>query len=309
MTIVRIVHNKENPFVQINKAALWDKNLSLEAIGLWARLLSRPDNWQVSVAEICKSCGSGKDRIYRILRELKANGYAYCMQDTNEKGQFGPTDYFIFEFKATAEEIQKMFPHTGFPDTDNPVTGNPDTNNIDVKNIEETNISLVPDSDESPTTESEDSSEASKMARYLLKKRDEHFPKMKEPRIDGWIKTLDLMNRRDGRSWEEIKAAIDFAMEDAFWCKNILSAEKLREQYDKLYAKMTPVQNKGSIIEINRTSANKLLDFLISENEGNRIRLYKDHVYIPEKQEKVLYSLNPSVFEELICKLLGVSKK
>lgn len=43
-----------------------------------------------------------------------------------------------------------------------------------------------------------------------------------------------LMIDTDGRTPEQIRAAIDFATGDEFWRANILSASKLREKYDQL---------------------------------------------------------------------------
>lgn len=114
MSIVRTIHNRENPFVQLNKKALWDQNLSLEAVGLWARLLSRPDNWEVRVSELCKSCGCGRDKIRSILNELITNGYAFRVQPRT-KGKFADYDTYVFEFKMTKEEIKEMFTETDFP--------------------------------------------------------------------------------------------------------------------------------------------------------------------------------------------------
>jgi hypothetical protein len=130
MAVIRTYHNKENPYVQINKQALWDENLSLEAVGLWARLLSRPDDWTFKVSEIAKSCSCSKERIYRILNELIDNGYAARYQ-ANDKGKFQSFETYVFEFKTSKEEIQKMLPQPGFPDTVIPGSGNPVTTNKD----------------------------------------------------------------------------------------------------------------------------------------------------------------------------------
>ncbi len=129
MCIVRTIHNVENPFVQINRQALRDPNLSLEAVGLWARLLSRPDNWSVSVAELTQSCGCGKDRIYRILNELVKNGYAYRFQKKKEDGRFKSFDTYVFECKTNEEEIKKMFTQRDFPEAAEPLAENTDTKN------------------------------------------------------------------------------------------------------------------------------------------------------------------------------------
>jgi hypothetical protein len=133
MSIVRTVHNKENPFVQINKKALWDKELSLEAVGLWARLLSRPDDWIVRVNEISKSCKCGKDRIFRILNELIDKGYAFRRQ-VKINGRFSCLETYVFEFKMTKDEIKEMFPERDFPVTEPSITEITPPTNIDSTN-------------------------------------------------------------------------------------------------------------------------------------------------------------------------------
>ena len=115
MTIVRIKHTKENPYVVLDKKALWDKNLSLDAVGLWARLLSRPDDWQIYVTELCASCDCGETKMYRILSELIDNGYAYRHHSKKKDGKFSVYEYFVFETKTSLEQIKIIFPHLDFP--------------------------------------------------------------------------------------------------------------------------------------------------------------------------------------------------
>ena len=100
MSIVRVKHNRENPYVMINREALWDKNMSLEAVGLWTRLLSRPDDWKISAIELAKSNCCGIKKIYSLLQELIENGYASRSQEMpkGHKG-FGKVLYEVYEFK------------------------------------------------------------------------------------------------------------------------------------------------------------------------------------------------------------------
>lgn len=126
MSIIRVSHSKENPYVIINKKALWDKNLSLEAVGLWARLLSRPDNWQIDVLELCRSCDCGETKMYRLVNELIDNGYAYRYQLKGRGSKFTGCEYVIFETKKTLEEIQIILPLHAFPDADDPDAENPE---------------------------------------------------------------------------------------------------------------------------------------------------------------------------------------
>jgi len=110
-TIVRVIHNRENPFVQLNKQALWDPRLSLRAIGLWARCLSKPDNWVFNIPELIDKCLEGRDSIYKSINELKETGYV-LMIDRRERrnGKYfgGTLEYLFFEFPLTLEE-QEIF--------------------------------------------------------------------------------------------------------------------------------------------------------------------------------------------------------
>ena len=54
--------------------------------------------------------------------------------------------------------------------------------------------------------------------------------------VERWAKDIDKMNRLDGRSWEDINKAIDWAMNNDFWQKNIWSGANLRKHYDRLEA-------------------------------------------------------------------------
>jgi len=67
----------------------------------------------------------------------------------------------------------------------------------------------------------------------------DHKPNFKCPsNLDQWANTIRLMDTQDKRSIEEIAAVIDFCQQDNFWRVNILSADKLREKFDQLQAKM-----------------------------------------------------------------------
>lgn len=125
MSIIRIVHNKENPFVQLNKKALWNEDLSLKAIGLWARCMSRPDDWRFNVKELVARSKEGRRAIDGAISELIEHGYAIRLEhwDKSEDGKFsnGGVEYAFFEFPATdedkakvLEEFKKSFRHCGF---------------------------------------------------------------------------------------------------------------------------------------------------------------------------------------------------
>lgn len=103
MTIQRCPHDKQNPYVMLNKQALNDAELSWGARGLWAYLMQLPDNWKIQVSHLCKlylGKGGGERAIYSLLNELILHGYCERRQINTEKG-FSTVDYLISEFKKS----------------------------------------------------------------------------------------------------------------------------------------------------------------------------------------------------------------
>jgi hypothetical protein len=57
----------------------------------------------------------------------------------------------------------------------------------------------------------------------------------KRPTISvTWLRDAERMRRIDGRTHEQVMAAIDWCQQDNFWRANILSPGKLREKYEQL---------------------------------------------------------------------------
>ncbi len=104
MSIVRVEHSKENPYVVLNKKALEDKSISWAAKGLWSYLLSRPDNWKVSVTQlssIYNGKGGKEKAIYSLLKELIAQGYCAKEIKRADKGHYEKVEYVIYELKIS----------------------------------------------------------------------------------------------------------------------------------------------------------------------------------------------------------------
>lgn len=105
MPIVRIAQRVQ--YTIIAKDTLMDTRMSWEAKGVLMYLLEKPDNWVVSPVHLAKVGQSGKNRIYRILKELETFGYCrkVPMRDEATK-QFSKWEYFIYEQPLT--EIREM---------------------------------------------------------------------------------------------------------------------------------------------------------------------------------------------------------
>jgi hypothetical protein len=115
MTIVRTFHNKENPYVQLNRETLRDPNLSLGATGLMAYMFSFKDDWSFNMVHIAKTKQTGIKVLYRFMAELIDLGYAIRFQQSvlstkngMTKRHLGQMEYALFEVPATFEERKKF---------------------------------------------------------------------------------------------------------------------------------------------------------------------------------------------------------
>lgn len=98
MSVFRVVKDKENPYVLMNKTFLNDINLSWKAKGLLAYILSLPDDWQLYETELVKHSKDGKDSLKSAIKELIDQGYIHRGDRIrNEKGHVTGYDYKVFE--------------------------------------------------------------------------------------------------------------------------------------------------------------------------------------------------------------------
>ena len=77
---------------------------------------------------------------------------------------------------------------------------------------------------------------AEKLKTKILDNYPNNIGANKKDCVERWAKDIEKMHRLDGRSWENIEKAIDWAMNNTFWQKNIWSGANLRKHYDRLEA-------------------------------------------------------------------------
>lgn len=75
-----------------------------------------------------------------------------------------------------------------------------------------------------------------KLAQSLLSKIEEQNPDHKKPDLQKWANDIRLMHEQDKRSYDKIQKMIDWSQNNDFWSGNVLSAAKLRKQYDTMAA-------------------------------------------------------------------------
>jgi|GEM_PF-4352385 len=82
----------------------------------------------------------------------------------------------------------------------------------------------------------------------------EHKPNFKAPKsLDQWANTIRLMIEQDKRRPAAIESIIAWSQKDQFWQNNILSADSLRKQFDRLEG----LQNKAVKVLPDRQSQPK----------------------------------------------------
>lgn len=110
-----IVRNRPNKnFSTIRNDVLVRPDLSLKAKGLWAFLMSKPDNWKTDIRTLSRLVKEGKHAVGTALQELKAAGLYRKERHSIGNGHFVWED-FVYDS-----------PCPGFPVMDNPVMENRD---------------------------------------------------------------------------------------------------------------------------------------------------------------------------------------
>ena len=81
---------------------LRDTRISLKAKGLLSVMYSLPNDWDFTMAGLCKITNSGITTIRTIINELECFGYILREQKKNEKGQF---DYIYHVYTEPKKKI------------------------------------------------------------------------------------------------------------------------------------------------------------------------------------------------------------
>lgn len=326
MSIIRVVHNRENPFVQLSRKALWDERLSLKAVGLWSRCMSRPDNWRFNIKELVSKCKEGRKAIDGVIHELIETGYALRVdlwdKDTNGRFTNKVTEYVFFEFPATQEDKDKIFKEFSlthrFCRLGNLRDRDIQNDHLQIDKEEEIEIpkeyiSSCPSSrrDESSPPPRERDPEPKKIAEHLWKRVLAIHPKAKPPKLEFWAEEIERAHRIDKRSYEDLIRVIDYAFDqDSFWVKVLQSAEGLRRNFDKIWVKMTPLSNAG----INAQKNTALVREAQAQLKASGSEKYKqffitDGVLIKlDTGDRISLSLEPSSFEQDMIRIFALRK-
>ena len=86
---------RKKGFVVLYRAVAQDQRLSLEARGLFALMMSLPDDWEYTVSGLAVKAGCGREKVRRLLKELQTVGYLIREQSHDSGGKFGGNTYVL----------------------------------------------------------------------------------------------------------------------------------------------------------------------------------------------------------------------
>ena len=102
-----------------------DAGLSAEALGVLVYVLSRPDDWTIYPTQLATQFNCGRNRITRILKEIRDHGYAQYTKIRDKNGSFTKVEWVFSESKA---------PHPQNPEVENRDTAETLVNTPEVNN-------------------------------------------------------------------------------------------------------------------------------------------------------------------------------
>lgn len=250
-------------FTQVPNEVLDDQKLKLSDKGLFSILWRQADDWQFYESELIKRSDDGRDAFRKSKNRLIEHGYLMIEQTRDKNGRMSTAKWYLNPYpnKKIVKSLEKT-QDDGVPTVDGfsvdgktadgeTADGKPDTNNTNSNNTncnktngKKRDTSELPSSSDTPRAKDkkkvkyEPDSKPYRCARKLLDEILKNKPDFKIPNLQKWADTFRLMNERDERSWKTIGKVIIYATQDNFWRSNILSADKLRKQFDRLEMQM-----------------------------------------------------------------------
>lgn len=97
---------KKNNYLQIDKQAVEDKNLSWGATGLLTYLIGKPDDWEICIEQLKNAKSNGRDGTRGLLNELRKYNYCHYFE-IRKKGVVQETIYLIFENPTSPETAKE----------------------------------------------------------------------------------------------------------------------------------------------------------------------------------------------------------
>ena len=95
-------------YTTLHNSLINDDRLSFEAKGVAAYLLSKPADWIIRRADIMKMGRFGKDKVTRLINELKHAGYIKTASRQGKDGKLRGNVYVMYDVSQTDEQAPPM---------------------------------------------------------------------------------------------------------------------------------------------------------------------------------------------------------
>ena len=142
--VIRV--RRSGGYTVLPNGILRDTGLSLKTKGLFAIILSLPEDWDYSVAGLATVAGCGRDAIRSALGEMETAGYLKRTRSHGEDGKFAGVIYDIRDVAAPLSENPTMeddTPLSGKPTSAEPTLEKPSSENPTQLNKDILNKDLI----------------------------------------------------------------------------------------------------------------------------------------------------------------------
>lgn len=145
--MARIKKIKIKGFTIIDNDVINDDRMHLKALGLFAYMWSKPDDWQFYVSEIASHFKDGESAVSSAMKELMTLGYLKRTQNRKD-GRFSNYDYVLRELPK--RENQGSAPKGDFTKPEKPIPKKTKPENQGLLNTDHTNTDHTNKDDDQP---------------------------------------------------------------------------------------------------------------------------------------------------------------
>ena len=93
-SIIRCSEHSQN-FTLIDNTCLQTPTLSMQAMGLFAYLMTLPNDREIHKSELVSHFSNGRDAVYKAFNELINAGFITYVKNTDKFGRFAGNTYYI----------------------------------------------------------------------------------------------------------------------------------------------------------------------------------------------------------------------
>ena len=97
MAIIKFKVSRDRCYTVVNNTFINDNQLDAREKGLLLVIMSKPDNWDMSVEGLRSFCADGTSSIRKGIQRLEEHGYLLRLNARNTRGNFGSMPYVVFE--------------------------------------------------------------------------------------------------------------------------------------------------------------------------------------------------------------------